>query len=110
MKESKGEEDGNGNKKVTQRRVVLYFYVKENPFTSDNITMVRVSAHAPLNGSYNGVLNVTKEFMGDTIPCMFEIREEENPCSFYPPRFPRGQSGDWVAISRSFGDYILSSD
>ena len=70
-------EDGNGNKKVTQRRVVLYFYVKESPFASDNITMVRVSAHAPLNGSYDEILNLTTEFMGDAIPCMFEMRKEE---------------------------------
>jgi len=38
---------------------------------------VRVSAHAPLNGSYDGVLSVTKEVMGDAIPSMFELREEE---------------------------------
>jgi hypothetical protein len=71
VKES--EEDG----KVTERRVVLYFYVKDNPFASDTVTMVRVSALAPLDGSYDEILMVTKEFMGDTIPCMFELRREE---------------------------------
>ena len=71
VKESK--EDG----KVTERRVVLYFYVKESPFASNTITMVRVSALAPLEGSYDGILNITKEFMGDTMPYMFEIREEK---------------------------------
>ena len=69
----------NGNEKVTERRTVLYFYVKENPFglTPNTVTMVRVSALAPLEGSYDGILNITKEFMGDTMPYMFEIREEE---------------------------------
>ena len=63
--------------KVTERKVVLYFYVKENPFISDAFTMVRVSALAPTEGSYDGILNLTAEFMGDTIPCMFELRKEE---------------------------------
>jgi hypothetical protein len=71
VKESK--EDG----KVTERRVVLYFYVKENPFASNTVTMVRVSALAPLAGSYDGILNRTKEFMADTFPSMFEIQRED---------------------------------
>ena len=73
VKESK--EDG----KITERRVVLYFYVKESPFgvASNTVTMVRVSALVPTEGSYDGILNITKEFMGDTIPSMFEIREED---------------------------------
>jgi len=75
------ESDENGNKKVTERRVVLYFYVKEN-LASNKVTMVRVSALAPLEGSYDGVLNLTKEFMGDTIPYMFELRKEELPVLF----------------------------
>jgi hypothetical protein len=71
------ESEKEGNKEVTERKVVLYFYVKKSPFVSNNVTMVRVSALAPLEGSYEGILNVTKEFMGDTFPCMFEIRKEE---------------------------------
>ena len=71
------ESEKGGNKEVTERRLVLYFYVKESPFVSSNVTMIRVSALAPLEGSYEGILNVTKEFMGDTFPCMFEIRKEE---------------------------------
>ena len=71
------ESEEKGNKEVTERRVVLYFYVKESPLVSNTATMVRVSALAPFEGSYEGILNVTKEFMGDTIPCMFEIRKEE---------------------------------
>jgi len=66
---------------VTERRVVLYFYVKEKPL-SNKITMVRVSALAPIQGSYNGTLNMTREFMGETIPCMFELQKEESPIFF----------------------------
>jgi hypothetical protein len=62
---------------VTERRVVLYFYVKDNSLTSDTVTMVRVSALAPPDGSYDGILNITKEFMGDTIPYMFELQRKE---------------------------------
>ena len=65
------------NEKVTERKVVLYFYVKDNPFTSDTFTMIRVSALAPLEGSYDEILTLTKEFMGETIPYMFELRREE---------------------------------
>ena len=71
VRESK--EDGN----VTERRVVLYFYVKDNPIASDTVTMVRVSALAPLDGSYDKTLTLTKELMGDTIPCMFELQPED---------------------------------
>ncbi|NIA12125.1 MAG: exosortase-associated EpsI family protein [Nitrospiraceae bacterium] len=65
----------NGN--VTARKVVLYFYVKESPFTSNTVTMIRVSAPAPFEGSYEGSLNITKEFMGAIFPCMFELRRKE---------------------------------
>ncbi len=67
------EEDG----EITERRVVLYYYVKDRPFASNTVTMVRVSAIAPTEGSYEGVLNISKEFMGDTVPCMFEMQREE---------------------------------
>ena len=67
--------------KVTQRRVVLYFYVKES-LTSNKVTMVRVSALAPLEGSYDGILNITKRFMGDTFPYMFELQSEKEPVIF----------------------------
>jgi len=63
--------------KVTERRVVLYFYVKEPPLSSDTITMVRVEALAPTDSSYEGILKVSKEFMSDTIPCMFEVQRAE---------------------------------
>ena len=76
---AKKSEEGN---KITTRKVVLYFYVKENPFVSNNVTMVRVAALVPPEGSYDGTLKIAKEFMGDTIPCMFEMQEEEEPVLF----------------------------
>ncbi|RZN14062.1 MAG: exosortase-associated EpsI family protein [Methanosarcinales archaeon] len=66
------ESDGN----VTERRVVLYFYVKGG-FSSNNITMIRVSSLAPAKGSYEGVLDLTSRFMGETIPYMFEPKERQ---------------------------------
>jgi hypothetical protein len=71
VKESKEDE------RVTERRVVLYFYVKENPFATNSVTMVRVSALAPIAGSYDGILNLTERFTADTLPCMFELRRED---------------------------------
>ena len=44
--------------------------------------MVRVSALAPLEGSYDGILNITKGFMGDTFPYMFELQSEKEPVIF----------------------------
>ena len=60
---------------VKERRGVLYFYVKDNPITSDTVTMVEVSSVIPTDGSDDGMLDVSKEFMADTIPYMFEFRE-----------------------------------
>ena len=80
--------------KVKERRVVLYFYVKDSPFTSDTITMIRVSALAPPEGSYDGILNLTTEFMGNTIPCMFELQREESTVFF-------------VLFSTSFGKVVI---
>lgn len=64
------------NGKVTERRVVLYFYVK-GQISKDELTMVRVSALAPIDMSYDGVLSLTKDFMGEVIPRLFEFYEEE---------------------------------
>ncbi len=63
---------------VIDRRVVLYFYVKGNQFASDVITMIRMEASVPANGSYEGILNLEKEFLAQAIPYMFEPVEEEN--------------------------------
>jgi len=69
---------------VTERKVVLYFYLKEGSF-SDNFTMIRVSALAPTDeggDSYAEALNLTEELMADTFPCMFELRGGEEPVLF----------------------------
>jgi len=86
-KESDGE--------VTKRKVVLYFYVKDNPVITDKITMIRVSAHAPLNGSYEGALNLTKEFMAEVVPYMFEVREEEDITAV---QLAKSGIGGWLII------------
>ena len=61
---------------VTERRVVLYFYVKGNQFTSDTITMIRVEGLAPIDGSYDGILGIEKDFIALSIPYMFDPSEE----------------------------------
>ena len=61
--------------KVNERRVVLYFYVKDNPLSTDNVTMIRVSALAPTTGSYDDTLSICKDFTNDAVPQMFELRE-----------------------------------
>ncbi|PXF62166.1 MAG: hypothetical protein C4B59_00715 [Candidatus Methanogaster sp.] len=68
VKESKG--------KITERRVVLYLYLNRG-FTSNTITMIRVSALAPLSGSYENVLEMEKEFLSEAFPHMFEFKKEE---------------------------------
>ena len=60
----------------------MYYYVKDSPTTSDTVTMIRISALAPLEGSYDEVLNLTEELMGDIFLCMFEQGEKEEPVLF----------------------------
>lgn len=63
--------------KITERRVVLYCYVKGNQFTSDTITMIQVEGLAPIEGSYDGILSIEKDFIAQAIPYMFEPSEGE---------------------------------
>ncbi len=58
-------------RRITERRVVLYYYVKSNPFISDAITMIQVEALVPTEGPYDGMLEVQKDFVSETIPHMF---------------------------------------
>lgn len=67
------EQDG----QITERRVVLYYYVKGNRFASDTITMVEIQALAPLSGSYDGILGEMKSFAAEAVPYMFEPASEE---------------------------------
>jgi len=75
---------------ITERRVVLYCYVKNNLFTSDTITMIRVSALAPVDGSYKGTLDLLEEFTAQTIPYMFEFDVDEESQTLL---YKLGQSG-----------------
>ncbi|MGB2854776.1 MAG: exosortase-associated EpsI family protein [Dehalococcoidia bacterium] len=68
FKESNGE--------VEEREVALYFYVKGRLF-EDTVTMVEVAAPAPVEGSYDEALRELKDFMGETVPYMFEPAEQE---------------------------------
>ena len=86
-KESAGE--------VTKHKVVLYFYVKDKPFSTDTITMIRVSARAQNNGSYEGALNLTRDFMGEVVPYMFEVREEEDITAV---QLAKSGIGGWLII------------
>ena len=63
-----------------EHRVVIYFYVKSAPLgaDSDAIVMIRVSAIAPTEGSYEELLKIEKQLMVDSIPHMFELREKED--------------------------------
>jgi hypothetical protein len=87
FKESNGE--------ITDREVVLYFYVKDNPLATDTITMIRASAQAPINGSVDGTLNITKGFMGEAFPYMFEVREKEEIIAV---KLAKSGIGGWLII------------
>jgi len=64
------------NGEVQEREVVLYYYVKGRLF-ENTVTMIEVSASAPVEGSYDEVLSAMKGFMGETLPYMFERGEQE---------------------------------
>ena len=81
--------------KITERRVDLYFYVKENPLASDTFTMIRVSSMTPLKGSLGETLNHTKDFMGEVVPYMFEVREGEEIIAV---RLAKSGIGGWLII------------
>ena len=57
---------------VTERRLVLFFYVKGNQFSTDTITMIQVEGLVPLQGSYEGTLTEELEFISRAVPLMFE--------------------------------------
>jgi len=67
---------------IKERRVVLYFYLKDNQLISDRVTMMRVSALAPLSGSYDEILNIEREFISDIFPHLFEICEKKQDQMF----------------------------
>jgi EpsI family protein len=56
---------------VTERRIVVYWYVEGNRIASNTVTIIEVSAYAPLEGSYEGILDETKDFAAQVIPYVF---------------------------------------
>ena len=72
----RAKEDG----QVTDREIILYYYVKGSLFSSASLTIIRAAAHAPINGSASEddrIINSTRTFMGEVFPYMLEIREKE---------------------------------
>ena len=49
----------------------------------------------PLNGSYEGTLNLTKEFMAEVVPYMFEVRKEEEIVTV---QLAKSGIGGWLII------------
>jgi len=64
------------NGEVTDRRVVLYFYIKDKMFVSDKISLVQVSALAPPSGPYNDAVSAAKELMAEVIPLMYKPHQQ----------------------------------
>lgn len=61
---------------TVDRRVVLYFYIKDRAFTSDKISLLRTSALAPPAGPYDAALAHASALMGEVVPLMFEPHQE----------------------------------
>ncbi|MBN2098917.1 MAG: exosortase-associated EpsI family protein [Dehalococcoidia bacterium] len=62
---------------VTERRIVIYWYVEGNRIASNTVTIIEVSAHAPLEGSYERILSETKDFAAKAIPYVFAPSKSE---------------------------------
>ena len=80
---------------VTERRVVLYFYVKDGFSSSATVTMIRVSAVAPTSGSYDETMSACKEFMGETVQYIFEMKHKEDSIAV---SLIRSGLGGWCLI------------
>jgi len=75
--------------------IYFVFCVKDNPISSNAVTVVRVSALAPADGSYEGVLDICKDFMGDTFPYMFEFQQGEDIIAV---QLAKSGIGEWLII------------
>lgn len=65
------------NDVVIDRRVVLFWYVRGNQYSTDTMTMVRISAQTAPEGPYDQVLEREKEFIAACLPYLFEPRDDE---------------------------------
>ena len=61
---------------TTERRIVLYWYVEGNRIASNTVTIIEISAFAPLKGSYEGILGETKDFAAQAIPSLFDPTDD----------------------------------
>jgi hypothetical protein len=64
------------NGEIQERRLALYFFIKDARITNDRIGMIRVSALAPTSGSYYNSLRLISEFMSEVVPLLFETPEK----------------------------------
>ena len=68
-----------GNDKITERRIALYYFVKDERMSVANeVSMVRLSALTHLSGSYRADLEQMKKLAAATFPEMFDVRPKEN--------------------------------
>lgn len=65
------------NGMVNDRRVVLYWYVRGNQFTSDTITMIRISARTVNTGPYDTLLEQERDFIAAAIPHLFDPGDDK---------------------------------
>jgi hypothetical protein len=63
---------------LVERKVVLYFYLKNEFSVSNAVTLVRVSAVVPSNDTYEDTLALCKAFCAEAMPHMFKIAEEDD--------------------------------
>jgi hypothetical protein len=61
---------------LKERQLVLYTFIKNNQFTSDEVNLVEVSALIAADGDYTGTLNQEKDFLTLAMPLMFEPQKE----------------------------------
>ena len=81
--------------------------MKDNPLTSDKVTMVRVSAVIPVHGpigSSEKILNDCKELTADMIPYMFEFPEKEDIIAV---SLVKSGIGGWCVLAVLLGLPIL---
>ncbi len=79
------------------RRVVLYMYIKDKKITSNNISMLRVSAIAPPTGSYEEANAQALQLMGEVIPYMFDPDKQEEK-TFFTRLTDMGTGGYFLII------------
>jgi hypothetical protein len=62
---------------IVEKRVVLYFYVKNAALSSNEVTMVSVSSVVPSEERYEETLTLCKTFAGLAFSYLFEMQPED---------------------------------